>query len=257
MMPRRFKALCVAISLAAVFCGCSGENSTNAAAEELNGAVSAVNEENSVSGDYVLEITFGAGNVLYYSKGNIKFDRSERKAFADFSHTWLGTAAAVLNYYSDGIMISVSDGELLETERDADELFSKFPYSQLPLCEDGCKVSVGSNSLGKTFSLTRSDTEKICETVVGDIYSLVTVIKKPQKDKTKYGDTTVTYTVSDGKAVACRYEFSVTLFDTPAYVPGYQPSESEYSVELKVSAKVGYSDFGVEVTEYSPAPKEQ
>lgn len=257
MITRRFKALCVAISLTAALCGCSGADKTDsAAAEELNSAVSAVNAEASASGDYLLEITFGAGSVLYYAKGNIEFDRSEKKAFADFKQTWLGTADEVQNYYSNGIMLSVCDGESLSGDRDADELFSKFPYSKLLPCEDGRSVTVGGNSLGKTFSVTRSDTEKICETVVGDIYSLVTVIKKPQKDKTKYGDTTVTYTVSDGKAVACRYEFGVTLFDTPSYVPGYQPPESEYTVELKVSAKVTYSDFGVEVREYPSEPEE-
>lgn len=257
MTAFKLRAFCLVLALAALLCGCSGgEKQDPSAAKELNGAVAAANEEASVSGDYLLEITFGAGNVLYYAKGNIEFDRAEKKAFAEFNWNWLGNSDKVRNYYSNGVMTSVSDGEVIKEDYADDELFSKFPYSALLLCEEDRAVTVGNNSIGKTFSVSRSDTEKICETVVGDIYSLVTVIKKPQKDKTKYGDTTVTYTVSDGKAVACRFEFSVTLFDTPSYVPGYQPPESEYSVELKVSAKVGYSRFGVEVAEYSPDPKE-
>ncbi|MBQ3229640.1 MAG: hypothetical protein IJO64_00315 [Clostridia bacterium] len=258
MMKAIVRALCLVLSLAAVLCGCSSENKASAeAVAELDSAIKATNGSDSAKGSYVLEITFGESSVLYYAKGDIEFDRAQKKAYADFDQTWLGSAVSVQNYYSNGRMTSVTNGEPLELERDENELFSKFPYSMLLPLEEDASIVLGNNSFGKTFSLARTDTSQICETVVGDIYSLVSVIKKPQRDKTKYSDASVIYTVSEGKVVSCRYEFTAVLFDTPAYVPGYQPPESEYTVEVKVSAKVSYSEFGesVSVPDYS-APEE-
>ncbi len=253
MKLRRIISALLAALLVLFLASCGEEEGDPAMAEELNGVIQAANSENQLSGSYVLEINFGEGNVLYYAKGDIEFDRGEKRVYADFRQTWLGSAEAVLNYYSNGTMIAVSDGEAIEVQRDAEELFSKFPYAKLPLWSNNGKIALGDNTAGKTYSFVSKDTAQICETAVGDIYSLVTVIKTPQRDKTQYGDTTVTYTVADGKIAACRYEFTVKLFDTPAYNPnGYTPPESEYTVDLKVSAKVSYSGFGnAEIKEYS------
>jgi len=62
-----------------------------------------------------------------------------------------------------------------------------------------------------------------------------------------------TYTVKDGKIHSCRYEFDVTLFDTPLATPNGVPDESDYSIKLHVSAKLTYNQYGegVKVEKYS------
>ena len=71
--------------------------------------------------------------------------------------------------------------------------------------------------------------------------------KKPQKDLTEYGDVECIYTVKDGRIVSARFEFDMKLFDTPAYVPGYSVPEEEYTLNIHITAKVGYDKFGQDV----------
>ena len=103
------------------------------------------------------------------------------------------------------------------------------------------------------------NTENLSRLVIGDdIYSLVTVLKKPQKDKTEYSQAQCIYTVKDDKVVSAKYEFDVKLFDTPAYNPNYSQPESEYTLTIHVSAKVSY-DFSQEnivIPQYSDESSE-
>ena len=223
---------------------------------ELSAAIEATNRENRVSGKYMLEITFGDSAVLYYALGNAAWDCENKTASALFDQTYLGDSSVAANYFADGKLISVDDGEVMEFERDADTLFSRFPYAKLQeyKSEQG-QIKVSSSAQGKTFTVKRSDTKELCDTVFGgDIYTIATVIKKPQYEKTQYGETECIYTVSDGKVIGCRYEFDVKLFDTPAYIPGgYSVPESEYTLDVHIVAKITYEKFGngVEVSEYS------
>ena len=59
--------------------------------------------------------------------------------------------------------------------------------------------------------------------------------------------------LKDNKVLSARYEFTVKLFDTPNGSANYTPPESEYTLELKVVAKVSYTDFGegVKIEKYS------
>ena len=84
------------------------------------------------------------------------------------------------------------------------------------------------------------DGKAFAESVVGDLYSLVTAIKKPQREKTEYGKVACIIVVRGGTVESARYEYTVKLFDTPAYSKVYSAPESEYTVTVKVSAKITY-----------------
>ncbi len=253
---KRFLLIILAIAVT-VFCGCSDEQSeeTVSAANDMNSAVERANNETKLDGAYTLSITFDKGAVLYHAQGDIAWNREAKTAYAAFDQTYLGASVVMRNYYSDGKMISISDGEAAETSRDSAELFSKFPYFSLPMHDNKCgHITVGQNSVGMSYTFERSDAKAIFDLLVGgDIYSLVYSIKNPQPEKTEYGNVECVYTVSEGKIVSCRYEFDVKLFDTPSYIPGYSQPEDEYTIDLHINAKVTYNSFGDSVTveEYS------
>ncbi len=244
------KCLLICLLALSLLCGCADGNVTDGdRLTELKSAIDTINGESLVSGGYLIEITV-SGVTVYYAKGNISFDRAECKAFNDFSQTYMGQSLAAKNYFAEGKLISVEKSGVTTFDRTSEQILGRFPYSKLiELPDDVASVTEKSSSVGKTVELVRKDTKAICGNVIGDdIYSLVSVIKKPQVDKTRYGDTKCIYTLNDGKIVSCRYEFTVTLFDTPAYVPGYSVPESDYTVDLDIVAKVNYTGFGDKVT---------
>ncbi|MBQ5837985.1 MAG: hypothetical protein IIW39_04855 [Clostridia bacterium] len=247
------------LALSVLISGCADSgNTSDKLISELNGAIGSVNSEDRASGEYLIEITV-SGVTLYYASGDIAFDRKADVAHNEFTSSYMGNSVVSQNYYSNGKLVSVEGTNSNVLDRTSEQIMGKFPYAKLlELPDEVSDVTEKSSSVGRTVELTRQDTAKIFETVVGDgIYSLATVIKKPQTDKTQFGDTKCTYTVKDGRAVGCRYEFTVKLFDTPAYVPGYSVPESEYTLELSVVAKVNYDCFGNDVKLYEYSQSEE
>lgn len=217
-------------------------------------AVSEMNGRNSVKGKYQLEITFGGGNVLYFSAGDVMFDRAGEKAFADLEHTYMGASSKLENYFSDGKMISVEDGKAISEKEDPDELFSLFPYCKIPdIGENPEGIKKISNSLGDMYEFSFEDGKKACDIIVGtEIYELAGVLKNPQKDKTEYGQVKCFYTVFGGKLKKCRYEFSVKLFDEIPYRPSYSVPEEEYTIDLDITANLTFDDSSeIKIPEYS------
>ncbi len=248
---RSFLICLVALSLLLVGCG---ETVDDVLAGELASAVESLNAESRIAGSYMLEITFGERNTLYYAIGDIECDRAERRLHASFDQTYLGASAEAENYIADGKIVSIIDGETLTEDCDPVEYLSKFPYCTIPAYSEAFgEIVKGENMSGTTYSYDRNDGKELFDILLGgDIYSLA-MIKNPQPDKAVYGDVTTTVTAVDGKAVSCRYEFDIKLYDTPSAVSGYTPPESEYTVELHVVARVSYDSFGadVEIAEYS------
>lgn len=241
--------------LSLLLVSCEGSEGANPDAKNaLCGFVEDVNNETRLSGGYMLEISFGEGSVLYYANGKMAWDRNEEKISSSFSQTYLGVSSKMENYFSNGKIVSVEDGEPFESERTADSFFTKFPYFSIPSPENDFVV-VGSNTKGDSYTFELADSKPLSNALVGeDIYSLVNVLKKPQKELTEYGKASCIYTVSEGKVIACRYDFDIKLFDTPAYIPGgmSQPEEN-YTIIIHISARLEYENFGdsVEILEYT------
>ena len=260
----KIKLMTLLIALSCLLCACAGgeeavNNQENA--KKLNAAIENINGESRVSGEYMLEVTFGEGTTLYYAMGDVAWDKKSLLAYTEFDQTYLAASSRVKNYFSNGKMISVAGGETIESERESDELFSKFPYASiLPHGKDCGDIKVGSNSIGTTYTFTVTNAKSLSNTIIGeDIYTIAKVLKKPQPEKTQYGDIKCIFTVKDEKIVSCRYEYSLKLFDTPPYVPGYSVPESEYTLDVKIVAKITYKSFGngVEIAEYSGESAEE
>lgn len=234
---------------ALLICACSGE-SAQSDPEIYNTLCLAIGETNSfsrLSGEYMLEITFGDSVTLYYALGNVAFDRESLSASAEFTQTYLGDSSKSANYASNGKTILVDDGVAYETGHDINELMQKFPYAKLMSPNNESEITVSESRVGKSYSVVLKNSMEISETIIGsDLYDLASVIKKPQPEKTQYGDISCIYTVSDNKVVACRYEYDVKLFDTPSYVPGYSVPEDDYTLDIHIVAKISYVDFGSE-----------
>ncbi len=265
MKKMKKKLICLALVLVAVLFGCeptdqSKNNDEKVNSESLNAKVNDVNSKDKIAGEYMLEMTFGEGVTLYYALGEMAWDREAQTAFTDFSYSYLGVSGKTENYFKNGKLTSVDGGEVITGDRKAEELFSKIPYSSMPLYSGDCKgLVVSDTSSGTAYSFTRSDTKKLSKMFVeDDIYDIVTVLKKPQPEKTQYSDMQCVYTVNDGKLVSCRFEFDMKLFDTPAYVPGYSVPEEDYTIDIHVNAKITYKQFGndVSVEEYSETVSE-
>ncbi|MBE6682771.1 MAG: hypothetical protein E7595_01320 [Ruminococcaceae bacterium] len=234
---------------ALLLCACSGESAQGES--ELYGALcSAIGETNSfsrLSGEYMLEITFGDSVTLYYALGNVAFDRESLSASAEFTQTYLGDSSKAANYASNGKTILVDDGVAYETGHNITELMQKFPYARIMSPNDESKITVSESRVGKSYSVVLDNSKEISEMIIGsDLYELASVIKKPQPEKTQYGEISCIYTISENKVVACRYEYDVKLFDTPSYVPGYSVPEDEYTLDIHIVAKISYTDFGSE-----------
>ncbi len=245
---------CLMLMLVLSLCGCEKDVKPTVEPEALNEKVALVNEKQRLSGDYQLELTFGDRQTLYFSKGEVAWDRLEKSAYAFFDQTYLGSSSKTENFFKDGKMLSVSDGEKIDDERDSDELFSKFPYCKIPLHNESCgEITESTSTVGQAFSFSRSDGKEISRLFVeDDIFDLVGVFKKPQKDKTEYGEVQCIYTVKDDRIVSCRFEVDMKLFDTPPYIPDYSVPEEEYTITVHVTAKISYDNSeNITIKEYS------
>lgn len=255
------KLICLTLVFVTLLFGCSDtKKQSTVDTEALNKRVKTVNAETKLSGEYMLEITFSEGVTLYYAIGEMEWDREAKTAFTEFSQSYLGISGETENYFKGEKLTSVSGGEARVSDRKNEEFFSKIPYSKMPLYNESCKeADFSETSSGIAYSFVRSDTEKLSKMFVeDDIYELVTVLKKPQPEKTEYSDMKCVYTVKDGRLVSCRFEFDMKLYDTPSYVPGYSVPEEEYTIDIHINAKITYKQFGkdVSVAEYSESVSE-
>ncbi len=243
------KLVCLLLVFVFVLCSCEKNKTEDVDSETLNPIVVLVNEEEKLSGDYQLEITFGDRKTLYFAKGEIAWNRSDFSAFSSFDQTFLGASGTTENYYKNGKMVSVANGEKVELDQEAEAVFSKFPYFEIPLYDENCgEIKQSESSVGTTYTFKRTDGKEISKMFVeDDIYELVGVLKKPQPELTEYSEIECVYTVKDGRVVSCRFEFDMKLFDTPAYIPGYSVPEEEYTLDIHIAAKVSYNKFGDEV----------
>ena len=246
------KLIIALLVLPLILSGCTSSQDVEARSS-LTEAIRVTNAETKVSGKYMLEITF-EGATLYYALGDVAWDLEAQTASVVFSQTYLGDSSEAANYFANGKIVSVDDGESISVEREPGELFSKFPYAKIPALPEDATLDIKNSTAGTAYGFAYSDTSDISRSVVGDdIYKMVDVLKKPQPEKTRYSETACTLTVKDGRVVGCRYEFDITLFDTPAYIPGYSVPEEDYTLDLHVIAKMAYESFGDKVTvqEYS------
>ena len=255
MKKRVFAVLAAVLVSASLLCGCSEKTDY---APELNAAVENRAAQKKLGGECMLEITVPeSAAAVYYLRGSFSCDKSQKTAYLEFDQTWLGMSSRAFNYFSGGVVTNITDGERFEEPREAEELLEKFPYFAPEAAPgSGGEVSRTEAAKGYSYTYTRKNGAEFCKTVVGeDIYGLVPVLKQPQPEKTVYGDVRFTCTADGDALLSYGCEFDVTLFDTPAYVPGYSVPESEYTIKLHVTARITYADGEITVPEAPAKPQ--
>ncbi|MBO4276807.1 MAG: hypothetical protein J5925_00230 [Clostridia bacterium] len=246
MKTRLFALLLAALLL----CGCTAKPDY---APELNAAVQNRAAAAKLGGECLLEISVaGSATPVYYLRGSFSCDKEAQTAFLEFDQTWLGQSSKAFNYYSGGVVTNITDGEEFTQPREANELLAKFPYfAPDPHREGDGEITRTEAAKGFCYTYVRKNGAEFCESVIGgDIYALVPVLKQPQEDKTVYGDVAFTCAADGETLISYGCEFDVTLFDTPAYVPGYSVPEEEYTLKLRVTMRITYSDGEITVKSY-------
>ena len=154
-------------------------------------------------------------------------------------------------YYADGVKKHIEEGEVYDFEAKPEEFFDAFPYCNIPVPGfDGVKsLSVEETYDGILYTLVATQGQKtlVEEIWKTDLYTLAG-IRVPDREKEAYGDVTYIYSVKDEVVTSVTVKFTVTLFETAPYTPGYTPDDADLRLELSLTAKVTLKQSGDGVT---------
>jgi len=226
-------------------------------------AVENTNAKQRYQAKYVVDMKF-PGAILTFEQGSYSIDRQQKKLYLNGVKSYLGTSKKLIEMYSEGYVYTDLDGAKSKAEIVPEKFFNYLYYAQAFdfKYEDIKKLSVDTNSSGTLYTFTvESGYDKQLLALMGDdVYSLAR-ITKPQTEKTRFSEIKCEYTVTDNKngepiLAGSQIAFTMFLYDTPAYTPGYTPPENDYMLELSVRLNVSYTAFGDEVSIEAPVVRD-
>ncbi len=245
-MKRLAPLLLIALSLILFGCNRSEEYAV------LREAVENTNNLQRSKADFIAEMTFeNRAATLLFLQGSYSLDREEQLMNSQLVEMYLGSSGSLSEMYYDGYVYTQTEERKSRYPMEAQELFGYLYFAQ-PInfeYKDIKKLKQSENIRGTLYSFTvKSGYDEELLTLLGEgIYSLAK-INVPQTEKTRFGEIKVEYTVSDreGAPVLASMQtvFTVFLYETPPYTPGYTRPEEDYMLELTVRIKVSYNDFG-------------
>ncbi len=252
-------ALCVAVLL----CAC-GETSPREQYGESYGTVRLLHDayKEIVRGElsFLMEASFrdpdsGETGVLYFLQGEGRYDKQEEVAWQAFDATLLGASYHSEEYFSQGDKVHLEAGEVYHLPTEAQAFFQAFPYETIPLPALDSLTAMEQNQSGKgmLYKLVSSAGQKqlVEEVWKLDLYSLAG-IANPDYEKESYGEVTYTILEQDGNIRSIMVELTVSVYKKAGYIPGYTPSDDDYRLDLKITAKVELKNQGetVEIPVY-------
>lgn len=253
-MRRIIRILLTAVLAGGLLSGCGEKASFG----EVSAGIDNTNAIKRYQASFITEFTFEEEKVtLLYQQGSYSIDRDQQQLYADYVRTYFGASDKITEMYKDGYVYQ-SNGSGRSKYQSKPEFLDYLQYAEALNFNEkdisGLKKDTNSSGTLYTFKVKSGYDERL-KAVLGDnIYSL-TKLTKPQKEKTRFSEIACEYTFTqnkDGQTVLAnrQIEFTVYLYDTPAYTPGYTPPEEDYMLELKVRIKVTYKDTGsVEISE--------
>ena len=206
--------------------------------------------------DFLMQFTFGEEKTtLLFAQGEYTVSEIAGGCVISgkMAQTVLGAALTVEFYYADGWYYYSIDGNKHKREWPFDELKSGFIFSDvfLPAREDITKMSRSTGGTGSIYTLeVGGDRTQELLTLLGeDIYAL-SQFSNPIKDRTTADGLKLGYTLSDADGrLASRYlEYSLSIYDTPPYVPGQEPDYEDYRLDLDITMRMNYKSYN------GPAP---
>lgn len=253
-MKCRAAALLLAVC-ALLCCGC--ENASSPDPETygmLSDLVSAVGSEQRFCTDFLMETTFldpstGKSHVLYFLDGRASCDREEKRAFQDFKATVLGASYHGCEYLSENGRVRLQDGQTTPFVQEVGQALTAFPYSAVTLPPiDSVRSLVSSDTPDGSYTLVWSEGQKelIEDVWQVDLYSMARIVL-PDRTKEKFGDVTCILAVKDGALASVTWTLSATIYETPAYTPGYTPKDEDSRLDLSIRVKLTFVSFGNDV----------
>lgn len=211
---------------------------------------------------FMLEATFrdedsGETGTLYYMQGDAKYDKDADLAWQKFTATLLAATYNAEEYYQNGKKMHIESGETYELDAPNQTFFGAFPYCKatLPAFADLQTLTVESNGDAALYTLTASVGQKeLLELWQLDLYTLAGVVV-PNREKETFGDVTYTFSVKDGKVSSLTVKLTASIYETPAYTPGFTPDDENYRLDLHLTAQISVKASGdaVEIPTYSEA----
>ena len=224
---------------------------------DLSEAIENTNSKERYSANFLAEFTFDNDLVtLLFAQGFYSVDRDKNLLYSEFVQTHLGHSGRYTEICKDGYVYADLDGEKNRYKKNTAEHLEYIYYSTALnfKYEDIDHLKTAENSDGTLYSFTvNGDYDDKLMTMLGEgIYSTAQ-IKKPQKEKTRFGEIKCEYNLTEDEngiktLLSRQIVFKVYLYDTPPYSPTYTPPEEDYMLELKVRFKLSYKDFGEAVS---------
>lgn len=229
---------------------------------ELSAVHAAFAETDRAQLGFMLEATFrdednGKTSTLYYMQGDAKFDSKNDLAWQKFTATLLASTYNAEEYYQNGKKIHLENGETFELEAPHDTFFGAFPYCKvtLPAFSDVGTLTAEANGDAMLYTLTSAVGQKaLLELWQLDLYALAGVVV-PNREKEMFGDVTYLFSVKDGRLSSVTVKLTASIYETPAYTPGYTPDDENYRLDLNITAQISVKALGetVEIPIYSEA----
>lgn len=214
---------------------------------------------------FMLEATFcdedsGETGTLYYMQGDAKYDQDADLAWQKFTATLLASTYNAEEYYQSGKKTHLESGETFELDAPHQTFFGAFPYCKvtIPAFADAETLVVESNGDAVLYTLTSSVGQKeLLELWQLDLYTLAGVVV-PNREKESFGDVTYTFSVKDGKISSLTVKLVASIYETPAYTPGYTPDDENYRLDLNLTAQISVKASGdaVEIPIYNSEANE-
>ena len=170
------------------------------------------------------------------------------------AQTVLGASVTVEFCYADGWYGYVLDGNAIRREQTEESLRSGFLFSDAFLFDESDVTSMtrSSGDAGSgiyELKIGGDHTARLVELLGEDIYAL-SQLSKPDKSKTQATDLVCGYTVAaDGRLTGRTLSYTLSLYDTPPYVPGVEPDYEDYHLELQITMRMQYAYDGVQPPE--------
>lgn len=249
--------LLTAAVLAVALSGCDQSDRFSAVQQ----AVENTNAQKRYKADFMAEFTFAdEAATLLFMQGSYAIDREKQLLHSSYANSYFGVPSQVTEMYTDGYVYTEMEGNKNKYKKKADELFCYLQYAEALnfIYSDIKDFSEDENSKGTLYKFTVESgyDEQLLKLMGEGIYDLAK-IERPQKEKTRFGEIECEYTVTkndsgESMLASCQTVFTMYLYNTPPYSPGYTPPEEDYMLELKVRLKVSYTEFGNSVAIQAP-----
>lgn len=222
--------------LAAALCACSAPNAEYggiaAACEKHAGA-------HDVKAKFRLNMTFEDGAyTLLFSQGNYEAELGDDVYVSvKASQNYLGRPSALEAEYKDGVYSAT--GETVAPSDFFGQLLFVQPFvPDEKFISSVREVSTGSGT-GAVFAL-RDAFDLLFPLLGEDIYEIA-MIKKPRRELASVSGAELTVIPGGTSGVAAMtLNFTLTLADTPPYVPGGADRQDDYMIDIKVEYTVSF-----------------